>query len=138
MQPTTTRRVASHWRWISGVIALALTAALGLLVVLRESPLELDAGWMSDILARRNPELQVLALLMDRLGGGIVAIFVVPLGTVALLLVARRPWGALFSISCSPAPARRTSSSSPTSARSRRVMSRTRRLSRRRSCCSSV
>src|SRR6478672_5594951 len=98
MQPTATRRVASRWRWISGVLALALAAALGLLVVLRESPLGLDVEWMDDILTRRNPELEVLALLMDRIGGGIVAIFVVPLGMVALLLLARRPWGALFSI----------------------------------------
>lgn len=98
MQPTTTRRVASHWRWISGVIALALAAALGLLVVLRESPLKLDAAWMDDVLARRGPLLEVPALLMDRLGGGLIAIFVVPLGLVAVLLLARRPWGALFSI----------------------------------------
>ena len=98
MQPTTTRRVVNHWRWISGVLALALAAALGLLVMLRESPLELDAEWMDDVLAGRTPQLEVLALLMDRIGGGIVAIFVIPLGMVALLLMARRPWGALFSI----------------------------------------
>ncbi|MDO8338258.1 MAG: phosphatase PAP2 family protein [Microcella sp.] len=98
MEPTTTRRVANHWPWISGVVALGVAAALGLLVVLRESPLDLDAEWMDDVLAERVPSLQVLALLMDRLGGGPIGIFVVPLGLVALLLIARRPWGALFSI----------------------------------------
>ena len=98
MELTTTRRVANHWPWISGVVALGVAAALGLLVMLRESPLELDAEWMDDVLAGRTPQLEVLALLMDRIGGGIVAIFVIPLGMVALLLIARRPWGALFSI----------------------------------------
>ncbi|GAA1703670.1 hypothetical protein GCM10009792_24790 [Microcella alkalica] len=98
MEPTSTRRVASHWRWISGVVALGLAAGLGLLVMLRESPFDLDADWMTDVLAERGPVLEVLAMLMDRIGGGPIGVVVVPLGLVALLLIARRPWGALFSI----------------------------------------
>src|SRR6478672_311431 len=98
MEPTTSRRVSRRWPFISGAIALGLAAAVGLLVVLRESPLELDASWMDEVLAERVPSLQVLALLMDRLGGGVVGVFVVPIGLVVLLLIARRPWGAVFSI----------------------------------------
>jgi len=99
------RHIARRWPLVSGTVALAVAAAVGLLVVLRESPLDLDADWMAEVIEHRSPYWQVPALLMDRLGGGVVGVFVVPLGLVALLLLARRPWGALYSIVAAAASA---------------------------------
>jgi membrane-associated phospholipid phosphatase len=98
MEPTTTRRIARRWPWISAGLGLGLAIALGVLVVFRESPLTIDADWMDEIIQHRSPYWEVPALLMDRLGGGVIGIFVVPLGIVALLLLLRRKWAALFSI----------------------------------------
>jgi membrane-associated phospholipid phosphatase len=98
MRPATTRRLARRWPLISGAIALGLAAAVGLLVALRDSPLEVDDEWMAEIVEHRSPYWEVPALLMDLLGGGIMGVFVVPIGVVVGLLLARRPWGALYSL----------------------------------------
>ncbi len=98
MEPVTTRRVTRRWPWISGSLTLGLAAAIGLLVVLRESPLDLDAGWMEEVIEHRSPYWEVPALLMDRLGGGLVGVLVVPIAIVVGLLIARRRWAALFSV----------------------------------------
>lgn len=98
MKRSTTRTVTRRWPAIGGGIALAAAALVGLLVVLRESPLELDAEWMEEVIEHRSPYWEVPAMLMDRLGGGIVGVFVVPLAIVAGLLLARRRWAALYSV----------------------------------------
>lgn len=105
MHPSTTRQVSRRWPLVSGVVALSLAAAVGLLVVLRESPLDLDADWMAEVIEHRSPYWQVPALLMDRLGGGVVGVLVVPIGLVILLVLLRRPWGALFSLVAAAASA---------------------------------
>lgn len=98
MEPVTTRRVSRRWPAIGGGIAIGAAALVGLLVVLRESPLELDAEWMEEVIEHRSPYWEVPAMLMDRLGGGLVGVLVVPIAIVVGLLIARRRWAALFSV----------------------------------------
>lgn len=81
---------------IAAIAALVLVLGLGALVVLRQSPLEFDSEWMSDVLEDRSAWLTIPALFMDFIGGGWVAVFFVPLGGAALFLVARKPWAALY------------------------------------------
>jgi membrane-associated phospholipid phosphatase len=81
---------------IAAVAAIALVAGLGLIITLRGSEnLSVDAEWMADIVEHRHPAWELPSLLFDRLGGGIVGIFVVPIAIVVALLVARRRWAAL-------------------------------------------
>ncbi|WBU36898.1 phosphatase PAP2 family protein [Homoserinibacter sp. YIM 151385] len=81
---------------VAAVAAILLVAGLGLLITLRgTTQLDLDAEWMAELLERRIGALVAVALLFDWLGGGIVGVFVVPIGIAVLLLVRRRPWGAL-------------------------------------------
>lgn len=98
MKRSTTRTVTRRWPAIGGGIALGAAALVGLLVVLRESPLELDAEWMEEVIEHRSPYWEVPAMLMDRLGGGLVGVLVVPIAIVVGLLIARRRWAALFSV----------------------------------------
>lgn len=94
---STTRRVARRWPWFSGGGALGLAVAIGLLVVLRESPLQLDAVWMEKVIEHRGPHWDVPAHLMDRVGGALgVGGMIIALGSA--LLLARRRWAALFTV----------------------------------------
>jgi len=71
---------------------------VGLLAMLRDGPFELDEEWMEELLEERSPWLDVPALLLDWLGGGVVGIFIVPIGLAVLLVALRRPWAALYSV----------------------------------------
>ena len=88
------RTIAGHWPLISGGVAVGIAGLLGILVALRESPIELDAEWMEELLEGRRPWWDVPALFMDWLGGGLVAVIVVPLLIAGALVLARRPLGA--------------------------------------------
>jgi len=89
------KRVARRWPVISGVIALALAAALGSLVVARASGLiEIDAEWMNEVIEHRAPVWEVPSLFMNYLGGGILGVIVVPTVIVLWLVFLRRPWAA--------------------------------------------
>ena len=96
--PAARRRIRRRWPLISGGIGIALAALVGLLVVVRDGPFDLDERWMSELLEERSPWFDVPALLLDWLGGGVVGIFVVPVGLAVLLVVARRPWAAVYSV----------------------------------------
>ncbi|MCS5736286.1 phosphatase PAP2 family protein [Herbiconiux daphne] len=91
-------KVARKWPLISGVIAVLLVVGLGAVVVLRERglPFEIDTEWMDEIIEHRNPVWEMPSLVMNYLGGGFVAIWVVPLIVIVLLLIFRRPWAALY------------------------------------------
>ncbi len=84
-------------RWVVTAIvtAVSLVTLLGLLIVQRDSPVGIDDEWLEELLDERGPWWDVPALFMDWLGGGIVGIVVVPIAIIVVLLVARRPWGAL-------------------------------------------
>lgn len=92
------RKVSRRWPLVSGIVAVALAAALGLVVVHRagDLPFEFDSSWMAEVLEERSVWLHIPALLMDWLGGGWVGVVFVPAGIVILLCVARRFWGAAY------------------------------------------
>lgn len=88
------RTITGRWPLISGGVAVGIAGLLGVLVALRESPIEVDEEWMSELLEERGPWWDVPALFMDWLGGGLVAVIVVPLVIAGALVLARRPLGA--------------------------------------------
>lgn len=92
------KRIARKWPLISGLAALALTLLLGLLVVLRDpkTPLSIDTKWMDELVEERSSFWQVPALIMNYVGGGVLAVFVIPIVVLVVLLVLKRPWAALF------------------------------------------
>ncbi len=91
-------KVARRWPIVSGAVAVLLVLLLGAIVVLRERglPFGVDTEWMNEMAEHRSPFWDVPSLVMNSLGGGVIAVFVVPLVTIAALLVFRRPWAALY------------------------------------------
>ncbi len=92
------KRISRKWPIISGVSALVLTLLLGLLVVLRDprTPLSIDTEWMDELVEERTAFWQVPALIMNYVGGGVFAVFVIPILVLVVLLVLKRPWAALL------------------------------------------
>jgi undecaprenyl-diphosphatase len=90
------RRVSRRWPVISGLSAVALTALLGLVVVVRANglALEADAEWMAEIIEHRSPVWEVPSLLMNALGGGVFGVLVVPLAITLVLVLIKRRWAA--------------------------------------------
>lgn len=87
-------RTTRGWMWW-GLGLLAAGLALGASMLLPGAdPTALDLWW--DRVLSGTPEGPALAvsLFMDAAGGGKAATLWVPLATVALLLVLRRPWAA--------------------------------------------
>ncbi len=83
---------------IGGTVAVIVAALLGLVIMARADglPFEFDEEWAEDLLEIRGGLGDVLAFLMNALGGGIAGIFIVPITTAAILLILRRPWAALY------------------------------------------
>ena len=77
-------------RLVIGVVLLVLAIGLGIQVTL-EADIDIDDWWNSfvDVFSPLQPG----AFVMNFLGGGWFATFVVPLGAAAILLALRRPWG---------------------------------------------
>src|SRR4051812_9769632 len=91
-------RIARRWPLVSAAAALVLVAALAAVIVYRENrkPFGFEVEWMSEIVEHRSPFWTVPALVFNYLGGGILAIAVVPGLIILGLLVWRRPWAALY------------------------------------------
>lgn len=85
-----------------GVALGVMAVLLGILVTV-EVDIDVDDWWNSfvSVFAPLDPA----ALVLNFLGGGWFATFVVPLGGAALMLALRRPWGALFVLVASAASA---------------------------------
>ena len=62
------------------------------------SPFEFDEEWAEEVFEARGPVGDVFAFFMNDLGGGVFGVFVVPILTAVVLLICRRPWGALYFI----------------------------------------
>lgn len=92
----TARTVSRLWPLVSGAVALVLVVGGGLLIVARSVAPEIDAEWMAEIIEHRSPFWQAPALVMNFLGGGWFATFVVPLVIVGALCLVRRFWMALY------------------------------------------
>ena len=90
------RRISRLWPLVSGGTAVALAIALGLIVSLRSTPYEPDAEWLAELVEHRSPIWDVPALAMNFLGGGWFGVFAVPVGVGLALLLARKPWAALY------------------------------------------
>ena len=89
---TRTRRLALA----GGITALAAVLLLGGLTVLRGTPFGIDSSWMSEITEHRSELWLVPSLVMNFIGGGWFAIWVVPLGGALLLFLVGRRWAALY------------------------------------------
>jgi len=89
---TRTRRLAL----VGGITALAAVLLLGGLTVLRGSPFGIDTEWMAEITEHRSELWLVPSLVMNFVGGGWFAIWVVPLGGALLLYLLGRRWAALY------------------------------------------
>lgn len=96
--PVVASRVTRWWPLYSGGAAVVLVLLLGLLIFMRgpNAPFGFDEKWMSEMLEARGPALEQAAFVMNALGGGIIATFIVPLLIIAVLVIVRRPWGALY------------------------------------------
>ncbi len=84
----------------AGIAAVIMAAVLGLIIVMRSSglPFGIDEEWAEEVLEFRGGIWDVFGFGMDELGGGIMGVFIVPIGTAVVLLVLRRPWAALYLI----------------------------------------
>ena len=99
------RAITRYWPVISGGIAVVLAIALGALVAGRTSTDRLDLAWLDEVVEHRSPFWTAPSLVMNFLGGGWFAIFVIPIGGALLLLIIKRPWSALYFVLCSIASA---------------------------------
>lgn len=88
--------VVRHWRPVALVTALIAVVVLGIIVSVRQSPLELDAEWMEEVIEHRHPAWLIPSLVMNAVGGGILGALVIPLVTTITLVIFGRPWGALY------------------------------------------
>ncbi|WP_127792693.1 phosphatase PAP2 family protein [Agromyces sp. LHK192] len=109
LEPRLERRAHAFSRrvpLVAGLVAVGLAALLGLVVTIRNGILvDLDEEWAEEILTIHGPFGDFLALTMNWLGGGVVGVFIIPVLVAVLLLVSRRPWGALYFIVASAASA---------------------------------
>ena len=92
------RKATRRWPLISGIAAVALAGALGLVVALRfgNLPFAFDSIWMTEVLEERIVWFDVPARFMDWLGGGWFGVVIVPVCLVILLCTAGRYWGAAY------------------------------------------
>ncbi|MDQ0895181.1 phosphatase PAP2 family protein [Agromyces ramosus] len=91
----------------AGIGALFIALLLGIVIAAREGglPFELDEEWAEDIVEIRGPVGDWLAYGMNALGGGVIGVFIVPIGAALLLVLVKRPWAALYFVTASAASA---------------------------------
>lgn len=91
-------RVSRRWPLVSAITAFVLVAVLALIVVYREAnkPFGFEVEWMSELVEHRGEPWTWLALIFNSVGGGVLAIAVIPVVTIVGLLLLRRPWAALY------------------------------------------
>ncbi len=82
---------------LPGVVLIVLAALLGLWTLLHgDAPFAVDVGWNAALTGWRVPLLEGLSFALSVLGGVWVSIVVFTIGGSVALLIARRPWAALF------------------------------------------
>lgn len=102
-ESSTPQQITRFWPVISSAAAIVLAVALAALIVFREQnkPFEFELGWMGRLIDYRSDFWTGVALLFNALGGGVIGVFVVPLGVALTLFLLRRPWAALYFLSAS-------------------------------------
>lgn len=83
-------------RLIISAALLVVAVGIGVLVSW-DADMRVDPWWNAFVM--QAGFLQPISLGLNFIGGGWFATFAVPLAAAALLLVIRRPWGALFALS---------------------------------------
>lgn len=93
-----TRKVQRFWPLVSGFAVLVVAVLIGALVMLRGAgnPLGFDTEWMDEIVEHRNPFWEIPSLAMNYLGGGLIGVFIVPIGIIVALCLFRRFWAAIY------------------------------------------
>lgn len=86
---------------IIGAVLLVAAIAVGIGTAMTDSDLiDLDAWWNSYV-TTFLPGIQPVAFFMNTVGAGIIGTYVVPLPGAAILVLVRRPWGAVFFLAAS-------------------------------------
>lgn len=82
---------------VSGLILVALAVGLGAWIFVRgNEPFDIDAEWNILLAGWSSPVVTGFSQFMNVVGAGWFSIAVVPLGGALLMILLRRPWGALF------------------------------------------
>ena len=95
---TGARRATRWWPLLGGLVAVALAVGLGRVIAQDDTPFALDTGWMTAMSVIRAPVWDFIALVMNGLGGGLVASVVVPVLLIGLLVFLKRPWAAGYAL----------------------------------------
>lgn len=92
---------------IAGASALLLSGLIGLLVMSSsgDNRFAIDEAWAEFMVSVRTPFGEWFSYVMNAVGGGVIGVFIVPVGAAIVLLIVRRPWGALYFIVASAASA---------------------------------
>jgi len=92
------KRLGRRAPLVAGIVAVLMAALLGVVIMARSDglPFEFDEEWAEEVFEARGPVGDVFAFFMNDLGGGVFGVFVVPIVIAVVLLVCRRPWGALY------------------------------------------
>lgn len=103
----TPARVARLWPLVSSAVAFALVGVLASVIVYREhnKPFGFELEWMTDLISLRSEPWTTIALAFDALGGGLIAVFLVPIGIALLLVLVRRRWSAVYFLTATIASA---------------------------------
>src|SRR3954449_10121622 len=86
-QDRQTLEVQRKWPLYSGIIALVVVAAGGILIWVRQYrvvPYAVDDAWMNELYENRTPFWVGVAGFFNWLGGGVVGVFIVPLAILAI------------------------------------------------------
>jgi len=87
---------------VPGLVLVVLACALGVWILMRgPEPFILDDWWNQALLGWQVEALVVFSQAMNWLGGGVVGVFVVPIGGALLLVLMRRYMGALYFVAAS-------------------------------------
>lgn len=101
MEIATARRL--RLQGLVGAVLVVLACGLGAWVFARgNDPFAIDAWWNGVLIdSAGNSVLFTFSLVMNRLGGTWVAIYVIPLAAALALILLRRPWAAAYFLAAS-------------------------------------
>ncbi len=91
--------------WGSGALVAAVLLGAAVTAMGSDLPTPLDRWWNELMVIVRPEALIDFAYIMNRIGGGWIAVFAVPLGIAAALLLARRWRSAVYAVSAFAASA---------------------------------